>query len=147
MHVFNKEIFIERQIIFLCITQMLPDCSGFMGTNGRLATKAKFYSEVSSLTVKEKSTLFHVSPSPYRSVRGGAPLWSPTQFWASLKFLSVLPGVKSSSFQGHCLLRSLLLLCSLCGHISFPLVLPSNPRVGTLSPYIIIQMSRACWKH
>lgn len=110
---------------------MLPDSSGFMSTNERLATKAKFYSEVSSLTVKDKSTLFHMSPPLDRSVRGGVPLWSPTQLWASGMFLSVLPGVKSSSFQGHCLLRSLLLLlASLCGCIPFPLVLPSSPRVG-----------------
>lgn len=76
---------------------MLPDSSGFISTNERLAAKAKFYSDVSSLTAKDKSTLFHMSPPLDRSVKGGAPLWSLTQLQASGRFLSVMPGVKSAA--------------------------------------------------
>lgn len=77
---------------------MLPDCSGFMGTYERLATKVQVYSDMSSCMVKDKSIPFYVPPSMGKSVGGGVPLWSSTLLWTSVKFLSTLPGVTSSRF-------------------------------------------------
>ena len=53
---------------------MLPDCSGFMGTYERVATKVQVCSDTSSCIIKEKSIPFYVPPSLDRNVGGGVPL-------------------------------------------------------------------------